>query len=1162
MSKIDVKSHCIHPSRSGFKETLVFCLLLACFSVMLAQPGFEQTAIAETYGFEEDATLNDYDLVPSGTAYGPSPGFYFTRFYFLAGASLLTLNGTDDFYTDQRASGSDQAWFVTSDGSEVNIVRMDIAAWAVTGFLNPDDDILIEGLRNGSQIYSTTYTFAARNIMYTVTLNWNNIDQIRFTGVDPSALAELQVEMDNLVFETPPFVQSINRADPNPTNASSVDYTVTFSEGVTGADATDFSLATSGVSGASITSVSGSGDARTVTVNTGSGDGTLRLDLVDDDTIQDGDGNPLGGTGAGNGNFTGQTYTIDKTGPTVSIGAPSVSDTNTGPVIYTVTYTGADTVNLTTGDVTLNKTGTADGIVSVSNGTTTTPTVTISSITGDGTLGISIAPGTSSDTAGNTDAGAGPSATFIVDNTPPPPPSTPDLLASSDTGSSDTDDITSDTTPDFTGTAEVNSTVELSSDIDGPVGTGTAASNWTITASTLSEGTHNITATATDAVGKTSLPSPALSLTIDTVPPVVSSIVRADPNPTSASSVDFTVTFSEDVSDVDTGDFDLTVTGSVTGTVDSVTASSVATVTVGSITGNGTLRLDVDDNDSITDTAGNPLGGAGIGNGSYTAGEAYTIDNTPPTVSIGPPSVFVTDTGPVNYIVTYTGADTVNLTSGGVTLNKTGTADGTVSVSNGTTATPTVTISSITGDGTLGISIAPGTSSDTAGNTDAGAGPSATFIVDNTPPPPPSTPDLLASSDTGSSDTDDITSDTTPDFTGTAEVNSTVELSSDIDGPVGTGTAASNWTITASTLSEGTHNITATATDAVGKTSLPSPALSVIITLNPVARDDQYTTNENTTLNVPAPGVLGNDVDVHGNALMVQSVDTTGTIGLVSMNPDGSFTYTPAGGFAGYDSFTYVVMEGGDGTDTGTVSITVNCRNQRSIKIKALDFVLDGTTLSGSFSMKNDSKRSHDAQVIGTQIGLECRPKKEKKKKTEWMEIETGNHVFTPAPPVVFSDDLIIAFTCDLMEAIPDGAKSLRVTSTVEVFGAKKSFVFRSSQEPPSSGASFFAPARLSVVPEKTTLGQNFRNPFNPDTWIPYQLARDVNVTIRIYSIPGRLIRTLDLGRKPAGFYTTKDRAAYWDGRNEAGESVTSGIYFYQIQAGEFSATRKMTILK
>ena len=110
---------------------------------------------------------------------------------------------------------------------------------------------------------------------------------------------------------TAPTVLSIVRADPNPTSASSVDFTVTFSEAVSGVDATDFSLTTTGVTGTSISGVSGSGDTYTVTVDTGSGNGTIRLDVVDDDSIADGASNPLGGTGAGNGDYSsGEEYTV------------------------------------------------------------------------------------------------------------------------------------------------------------------------------------------------------------------------------------------------------------------------------------------------------------------------------------------------------------------------------------------------------------------------------------------------------------------------------------------------------------------------------------------------------------------------------------------------------------------------------------------------------------------------------------------------------------------------------------------------------------------------------------------------------------------------------------------------------------------------------------
>ena len=101
-----------------------------------------------------------------------------------------------------------------------------------------------------------------------------------------------------------------------------------------------------------------------------------------------------------------------------------------------------------------------------------------------------------------------------------------------------------------------------------------------------------------------------------------------------------------------------------------------------------------------------------------------------------------------------------------------------------------------------------------------------------------------------------------------------------------------------------------------------------------------------------------------------------------------------------------------------------------------------------------------------------------------------------------------------------------------------------------------------SLIPEKTAWFANYPNPFNPETWIPYQLATAADVQIRIYAASGVLVRTLDLGRQPAGMYQQRSRAVYWNGKNEVGESVASGVYFYSLTAGDFTATRKMLIRK
>ena len=101
-----------------------------------------------------------------------------------------------------------------------------------------------------------------------------------------------------------------------------------------------------------------------------------------------------------------------------------------------------------------------------------------------------------------------------------------------------------------------------------------------------------------------------------------------------------------------------------------------------------------------------------------------------------------------------------------------------------------------------------------------------------------------------------------------------------------------------------------------------------------------------------------------------------------------------------------------------------------------------------------------------------------------------------------------------------------------------------------------------SLNPEKTALLPNFPNPFNPETWIPYDLAKDTDVNIHIYNLKGETIRQLSMGYQTAGTYRTQARAAYWDGRNSGGEAVTSGVYFYTLHAGQITATRPMVIIK
>ena len=97
---------------------------------------------------------------------------------------------------------------------------------------------------------------------------------------------------------------------------------------------------------------------------------------------------------------------------------------------------------------------------------------------------------------------------------------------------------------------------------------------------------------------------------------------------------------------------------------------------------------------------------------------------------------------------------------------------------------------------------------------------------------------------------------------------------------------------------------------------------------------------------------------------------------------------------------------------------------------------------------------------------------------------------------------------------------------------------------------------------KRTALFQNFPNPFNPETWLPYRLASDSPVTLRIYNVEGKLVREWDLGEQESGDYLTRETAAYWDGRDQHGEIASSGMYVYALQAGSFQATRRMVVLK
>ena len=142
----------------------------------------------------------------------------------------------------------------------------------------------------------------------------------------------------------------------------------------------------------------------------------------------------------------------------------------------------------------------------------------------------------------------------------------------------------------------------------------------------------------------------------------------------------------------------------------------------------------------------------------------------------------------------------------------------------------------------------------------------------------------------------------------------------------------------------------------------------------------------------------------------------------------------------------------------------------------------------------------------------------------------------------------------------PQASEMLAATDVKQWLSAAQQLNLRDTTS--LRGILFLQKLLVTLIPKETALLANYPNPFNPETWIPYQLAKPVDVTLHIYSVNGVLVRALALGYQPAGMYQHRSRAAYWDGKNAFGERVASGVYFYTLTAGDFTATRKMLILK
>jgi hypothetical protein len=435
-----------------------------------------------------------------------------------------------------------------------------------------------------------------------------------------------------------PIVSSITRQNISPTNAGVVDFQVTFSESVSGVDATDFILSTN-LSGASISNVTGFGNSYTISVNTGNGDGNLRLDLADNDSILNSLNIPLGGVGAANGNFTSiDSYSIDKSSPSVtSITTVNINPTNAPSVDFAVTFSEP-----------VNGVDLADFASITSNGATLTSitgsganyTVTAATGTGTDTLGIEfIDNDTVSDLAGNvTSSSFTNGVTYTIDRVAPFVTSITPMGSQPNASSVEYIVSFSETVTGVDGSDFFLST------INGAMITNvTGAGSQYVVSITLQPGSDSIRLDMNDndsitdgfgnllggpGIGNGNIIGGVFNIAIDT--PIATSIIRAAASPTNAASVDYIVTFSEAVNGVDASDF-LIGNGAFISNIS--ISNPFYIVTVNTSASNGEVKLDLIDNDSITNGQGISLGGNGAGNANLTSGESYIIDRTAPQIT-------------------------------------------------------------------------------------------------------------------------------------------------------------------------------------------------------------------------------------------------------------------------------------------------------------------------------------------------------------------------------------------------------------------------------------------------------------------------------------------------------------------------------------------------
>ena len=849
------------------------------------------------------------------------------------GNTVNTTPTTDEVYTIDNTAPTVVITRDSANPTNANTVVFSVDfSQDVTGVDAGDFALALSGVTanatvtvgNAGDSDDSTYTVTVDTIAGDGTLGLDmdggtDIADLATNALNTTPTTDEVYTIDNVV----PTV-AITRDDANPTNAVSVSFSVDFNEDVTGVDASDFTLALSGVQANSVVVVGNAGDADastyTVTVNGIAGNGTLGLDIAGGHNITDLATNALNTTPTADEDYT----AIDNTPPTAAITCDDTSPTNANSVVFSVDFS-EDVTNVDAADFTLALSGvTANATVTVGDAgdaDDSTYTVTVDTIAGNGTLGLDIAGGTNIIDVATNAVNTTPTTdeVYTIDTTVPTvaitrddanPTNATSVVFSVDFSEDITEIDAADFVLDLTGlTANATVTVGDAGDAD--------ASTYTVTVDTIAgDGTlgldiaagNNITDLSTNAVNTTATTDE--SYTVDNVVPTVA-ITRDDANPTNANSVILSVDFSEDVTNVDAADFvldltDLTANATVTvGNAGDADASTY-TVTVDTIAGDGTLGLDMAGGNDITDALANAV------NTTPTSDEIYTIDTVVPTVAITRDDANPTNATSVVFSVDFS-EDVTNVDAADFTLALSGvTANATVAVGNAGDAdasTYTVTVDTVSGNGTLGLDIVGGTdiTDPTANVVNTTPTTDEEYTIDTAVP----TVAITRDDANPTNATSVIFSvDFSEDVTGVDAADFTLALSGvTANGTVTVGNAgdadASTYTVTVDTIAgdgtlgldiAGSNNITDVATNAVNTTPTTDEPYTIDNTVPTVSitRDDANPTNANTVVFSVDFSQDVTDVDATDFTLALSGVTANAsvTVGNAGDGDDSTYTVT------------------------------------------------------------------------------------------------------------------------------------------------------------------------------------------------------------------------------------------------------------------------------